>query len=88
MQIDETLNVVEMEEAGNTDKSIPLSKPNSPTKSLAIGKAKLSKKLYGDPISFNASWKSFASAVDDSSRKFRVSQIHSEGWIWATLSNH
>ena len=38
MQIDETLNVVELEEAGNTDKSIPLSKPNSPTKSLAIGR--------------------------------------------------
>ena len=88
MQIDETLNVVELEEAGNTDKSIPLSKPNSPTKSLAIGKAKLSKKFYGDPISFNTSWKSFASALDDSSRKFRVSQIHSEERIWATLSNH
>ena len=54
VEIDETLNAVELENAGNTDKSIPLSNSNS-------------LKFHGDPISFNPFWDSFASAVDDNS---------------------
>ena len=69
MEIDETFNAVELEKAGNTDKSIPLSKSNQLTKSLGIRKEKLSKiylkKFCGDPISFNTIWESFASAIDD-----------------------
>ena len=69
MEIDETFNAVELEKAGNTDKSIPLSKSNQLTESLGIRKEKLSKiylkKFCGDPISFNTFWESFASAVDD-----------------------
>ena len=69
MEIDETFNAVELEKAGNTDKSIPLSKSNQLTESLGIRKEKLSKiylkKFCGDPISFNTIWESFASAVDD-----------------------
>ena len=54
VEIDETLNAVELEKAGNTDKSIPLSNSNS-------------LKFHGDPISFNPFLDSFASAVDDNS---------------------
>ena len=69
MEIDEIFNAVELEKAGNTDNSIPLSKSNQLTESLGIRKAKLSKiylkKFCGDPISFNSFWESFAIAVDD-----------------------
>ena len=54
VEIDETLNAVELEKAGNTDKLIPLSNSNS-------------LKFHGDLISFNPFLDSFASAVDDNS---------------------
>ena len=43
VEIDKFLNAVDLEKAGNTDKSIPLSNSNSFTESLGIGKAKLPK---------------------------------------------
>lgn len=43
MEIDETINAVELERAANTVMSIPLSNSNSFTENLGIGKAKLSK---------------------------------------------
>jgi len=71
MQIDETLNAVEVENSGHTDKSISRypSNSNSFTKGLGAGRAKLPKitlkKFYGDPISFTPFWDSFRRAVDD-----------------------
>ena len=69
VEIDGNLNAMELEKAGNTDKSIPLSNSYSFTERLGIGKAKLLKtnikKFYGDPISFNPLWDSFTSAADD-----------------------
>ena len=69
VEIDKTLNAVELEKARNIDKPIPLSNSNLFTKSLEIGKAKLPKinlkKFYDNPISFNPFWDSFARAVDD-----------------------
>ena len=53
VEIDKFLNAVDLEKAGNTDKSIPLSNSNSFTESLGIGKAKLPKI---NPISFNPLW--------------------------------
>ena len=57
MRIDETLNAVEVENSGHTDKSISHypSNSNSFTDELGAGKAKFPKitlkKFYGDPIS-------------------------------------
>jgi len=71
VQIDETLNAVEVENSGLTDKSISHypSNSNSFTEGLGAGKAKLPKitlkKFYGDRISFTPFWDSFRSAVDD-----------------------
>lgn len=71
VQIDETLNAVEVENSEHADKSISHypSNSNSFTESLRAGKAKLPKitlkKFYGDPISFTPFWNSLRSAVDD-----------------------
>ena len=71
VRIDETLNAVEVENSGHTDKSISHypSNSNSFTEGLGAGRAKLPKitlkKFYGDPISFTPFWDSFKSAVDD-----------------------
>ncbi|XP_044184810.1 uncharacterized protein LOC122964955 [Acropora millepora] len=71
VRIDETLNAVEVENSGHTDKSISHypSNSNSFTEGLGVGRAKLPKitlkKFYGDPISFTPFWDSFKSAVDD-----------------------
>ena len=43
VEIDGNLNAMELEKAGNTDKSIPLSNSYSFTERLGIGKAKLLK---------------------------------------------
>ena len=43
VEIDKFLNAVDLEKAGNTDKSIPLSNSNSFTERLGIRKAKLPK---------------------------------------------
>ena len=55
VEIDKTLNAVELEKARNIDKPIPLSNSKLFTKSLEIGKAKLPKinlkKFYDNPIS-------------------------------------
>ena len=71
VRIDETLNAVEMENFGHTDKSISHypSNSNSFTEELGAGKAKLpkitNKKFYGDPISFTPFWDSFKSSLDE-----------------------
>ncbi|XP_044183283.1 uncharacterized protein LOC122963962 [Acropora millepora] len=71
VRIDETLNAVEVENSGHTDKSISHypSNSNSFTEGLGAGRAKLPKitlkKFYGDPIPFTPFWDSFKSTVDD-----------------------
>ena len=66
VEIDETLNAVELEKAGNTDKSIPLSNSNSFTESLGIGKGKLPKinleKFQVDPIREKKIWPYFGNS--------------------------